>query len=800
LRFPVRRERNELRGYEWRFAVRPLKLEIEGFTAFREPVCLDFSQLDLFAITGPTGAGKSSLIDAICYALYGRIPRVSNEVTSCISQGLDRMLVGLEFMAGEERYRIFRETRRKGSPNVRLDRWREDGWQPLLDRAREVNEHVAEVVGLDYDGFTRSVLLPQGQFQEFLAGSAEKRRAVLASLLRLQVYESMRRRAAGMSAELKTRLDERQRALASYAGATPENVRRLEQELRDAAGQAEAMKGEIEELERAITLSGALVQAKERLARCETEAVASLAEFQKVSRVLEEGDEAMEHLESEKRAFQDQLHTNCYEPERHTSLSVAHERARMAGQVEAALEQATRQHNDAATQLAGAVAAVEKTAKAHQQAEAALAAADAARAEAQRHNLVAAIQHGLKPGDACPVCRGTIGELAAVDGADLAAAANRFESARKAESDARNSFATATNAGTRAGAALENAERQVEDLKTRLAAALQALAEVLPEGQEPLQTAIEAALREQATARTARQQLEAQLKDATEKAQALQRDLDQARHGMAALEQRARAAADALEAARQDVVKARNELEAASGEWPEITDAIRRDVSVVAALRQRHDDARSRQAALVRSMGQMEERIERLKADVERANELRESLAGLTQDHNVTADLAQMLGAPKFQTYVQQEAMLTLAACGSERLERLSAGRYKLQLDERGAEFEVVDLWNADQARSVRTLSGGETFLASLALSLALAESLPGLAASRRVVLDSIFLDEGFGSLDAEALDRAADALDALRLEDRMVCIVTHLPELAQRLPARVVVTKTEAGSSVAVA
>jgi exonuclease SbcC len=111
-----------------------------------------------------------------------------------------------------------------------------------------------------------------------------------------------------------------------------------------------------------------------------------------------------------------------------------------------------------------------------------------------------------------------------------------------------------------------------------------------------------------------------------------------------------------------------------------------------------------------------------------------------------------------------------------------------------------VDQWNADQSRSVRTLSGGETFLASLSLSLALAESLPGLAASRRVVLDSVFLDEGFGSLDAEALDRAADALDALRGENRMVCIVTHLQELAQRLPARVVVNKTESGSSVSIA
>src|SRR5207247_6719862 len=69
------------------------KLEIEGFTSFRSPTCLDMTELDLFAVTGPTGAGKSSLIDAICYALYGRVPRVTNEVAACISQGMERMRV-----------------------------------------------------------------------------------------------------------------------------------------------------------------------------------------------------------------------------------------------------------------------------------------------------------------------------------------------------------------------------------------------------------------------------------------------------------------------------------------------------------------------------------------------------------------------------------------------------------------------------------------------------------------------------------------------------------------------------------
>jgi exonuclease SbcC len=109
-------------------------------------------------------------------------------------------------------------------------------------------------------------------------------------------------------------------------------------------------------------------------------------------------------------------------------------------------------------------------------------------------------------------------------------------------------------------------------------------------------------------------------------------------------------------------------------------------------------------------------------------------------------------------------------------------------------DFFVVDAWNGDSIRSVRTLSGGETFLASLALALALAEGLADLASGGDTgqALESLFLDEGFGTLDPEALAQVVQALDALHGGKRMVGIVTHIPELAAQLPARVEVRRDE--------
>ena len=122
-------------------------------------------------------------------------------------------------------------------------------------------------------------------------------------------------------------------------------------------------------------------------------------------------------------------------------------------------------------------------------------------------------------------------------------------------------------------------------------------------------------------------------------------------------------------------------------------------------------------------------------------------------------------------------------------------GRYRLE--RRDQAFYVVDHDNARQLRSADTLSGGETFLASLALALQLSEQVQNAAGA--VTLDSLFIDEGFGTLDPEALDAAASAIESLPVGGRMVGIITHIEELSSRLPARVKLEKASSGSTMMV-
>ena len=138
---------------------------------------------------------------------------------------------------------------------------------------------------------------------------------------------------------------------------------------------------------------------------------------------------------------------------------------------------------------------------------------------------------------------------------------------------------------------------------------------------------------------------------------------------------------------------------------------------------------------------------------------------------------------------------MQLVEGATARLKELSGEQFSLTYDD--GDFMVIDHKNADQVRQAKTLSGGETFLASLSLALSLADQLASFATGKTVTLDALFLDEGFGSLDADTLDVVASAIEDLGSRGRMVGLISHVPELADRVPVRFEVRKTANASHI---
>ena len=131
-----------------------------------------------------------------------------------------------------------------------------------------------------------------------------------------------------------------------------------------------------------------------------------------------------------------------------------------------------------------------------------------------------------------------------------------------------------------------------------------------------------------------------------------------------------------------------------------------------------------------------------------------------------------------------------MGSLANEQLRYLTSDRYQLKVETIG-DLSVIDRWNANEERPVETLSGGESFLTSLALALALADLSRG-----RAQLNSLFLDEGFGTLDTETLDTAIAALEGIRMQGRSIFVISHVQELMRRLPVKINVKKEGNGSS----
>lgn len=245
-----------------------------------------------------------------------------------------------------------------------------------------------------------------------------------------------------------------------------------------------------------------------------------------------------------------------------------------------------------------------------------------------------------------------------------------------------------------------------------------------------------------------------------------------------------RAERDAREAAEQPPARPT----AAQGEFDTAEWVVREASSARAAAEERCAElARlSREAAdEVRRLGPVRQEYERIAR-----------LAGLAA--GTSADNERKM---RLEAYVLAARLEQVAAAATARLRRMSSGRYTLvHSDARtggrraGLGLHVVDAWTGSE-RDTATLSGGETFFASLALALGLADVVTEEAGGVR--LDTLFIDEGFGSLDDQTLDEVLDVLDSLRERDRSVGIVSHVADLRRRIPVRLEVVKERQGSSV---
>ncbi|UWP84342.1 SMC family ATPase [Dactylosporangium fulvum] len=808
--------------------MRPIRLDLDGFTVFREPTTVDFTDTDFFALVGPTGSGKSTVLDAICFALYGTVPRWGDRraIANALAPSAVEAKVRLVFESAGVRYVLSRVVRRDSKGAVTTKHAGLEALAPGLDLGKlaygltaddvaevlagtpgEVDEAIQAVVGLPYEQFTKCVVLPQGEFAAFLHAKPAERQKILVNLLGLDVYGHIREKAAtlGTTADAKLKvLDQQLTALSDVDDAA----------LVAAQGRVETLRALVERVERIapqLTDSGRLAaQAAEALAALDTQigqltavavpaeaptlaaaaatARAAVAEALDGSRATEEQEEK---LRGELQAAGDAAALRRL-------LDTHGERATLAveaASVQGAVERAEREHTAAVDALAGVKV----------QAADALAALEAAREAYQTAVAVdraVALRPHLRAGEECPVCTQTVHAVPDVPHDSAVAAAEAAGKTARKRSEAADKIVAEHDRTVRElDRALATAKAHAQQVDARLAALDKALdGAPAPEALRrdldaiaKLGRALEKAGAEVRKAREAHRKASTTADRAEERLRAAWRSFDSARDALAAyapppanredladawatLTAWATGEAGRRRAGRQAAV---DELKSAEHRVGDVRQELLTVFADAGLPAPGGEPAREAAVALERADAALR-RIEERRADAERIRGQRDEVA---KESQVAKALAQHLRADRFERWLLAEALDTLVDGASRTLRELSNGQYDLG-HEKG-EFFVVDHHDAGLRRAVRTLSGGETFQASLALALALSDQLAGMSASG-ASLESIVLDEGFGTLDATTLDTVAATLENLAARgDRMVGVVTHVGALAERIPVR---------------
>ncbi|MDO8362443.1 MAG: SMC family ATPase [Actinomycetota bacterium] len=931
--------------------MRPVRLELRGFSAFREPAEIDFADIELVALVGATGAGKSSIIDAMTFALFGSVARYDEKaVAPVINQLSAEARVRLTFDVAGTRYTVTRVVARTKDGGGKAKEVRLECGTEVLASGKEVTERVVALLGLTFERFNKTVVLPQGRFQEFLHDKPAVRQELLRELLGLGMYERLAKAArerakdqhnaaellAGtiadsghLSDDVLAQLQQRAGAVAAaraQLAAAAAEVAAAETALAALAARQGQLEGSLQLLA-AVVAPADLQQAHASMAEAEASVQVAAAQWEAARTRSQQAAALARAGPSEAEAvLLLSRHHRCRELAQRlgeaqqrvdaavsagqaTAAAAAEARERIAAataQVQAA--RSAREAADDAVQAGGDRAQLSAVLAAHrhlQQVQGALATdrqrateAAATLAEAQQVQAAAAAQvarlermapaallaAGLVTGQPCPVCEQVVHHAPAlhtVDHALLHDAQQQLQQAQAGERQAakacdlllaevQRAEQAIAELGAQLAGAPDAAATQVRlDLLDELAAAAAAARQhvgtceqsLAAAEADPVNTAAllaqQAAAEEATLATAAAAQLVAEAQhaqlhvagqpdEAAAEAQVAQaralaaaRDTAQeAEHAAQAEHQQSQARLAALtagEGERRRAYEAARDSVAALRP-PAATDSLVLDWQALvswaaeqagtceaqfAEVAAQHGVAAAAHAAQVQgirllvgpfvdrpdaSVAELRDLLVQADSEAQRdladAQQQRRQLADtearvaeLRAQAAVARDLGHHLRADGFQGWLLEEAVHDLVARATLRLGDLTGGQYSLIVDDRT--FRIVDHRNADEVRDARSLSGGETFLTSLALALALADSSMELAAEGSAPLESIFLDEGFGTLDPDTLEVVAGTIEELGATGRMVGIVTHIRELAERMPTRLEVTKGSNGSSV---
>ncbi len=853
----------------------PTKLILHNFLCYRDAVTLDLRDVRVACISGENGAGKSSLLDAITWALWGKA-RTATE-RDLMSLGATEMGVDFHFLLGHQEYRVLRRRRRRGkSPDqaqieVQIRDVTPDGdspWRPISgDTLAQTQRLLSAAIGMEYDTFINSAFILQGRADEFTTKGPADRKQVLADILGLGRYDGLEERARALrrgrederrevereleriEAELQGRpgAEEELAAVAARLVTTTGEVARLVEELdalkahraeleARARGAAEAEERrdehgrEADRLRTRIAATGARIAALEAII-AEADAIraehAALVAAETRDGELNVALSLLNDLAARHRAAERECDTarSLRQQELHGldhELTGLRERQ---GRL-AALEQEYAALRERLARLDG-----ERKRRVIVEEAITSATEEIGRRRADNDHLLREMR-GLKERQeqidaadaACPICRRSLGadeqrrihDEYQTEGKFLA---DQHRGNRGRIKDLEREIAEYTSQlreideALRGGRALDKQLGQVGqqlddargagELLTVKAAERERLAGIVERGDFAREAQAALAQLDAAIAALAYDSGEHQrVRDqviALKPSAARMRELESAEEALRPLRERLGEDRGTLllrEGARDAEAVRAAELRAGLDGLPAL---IRRTEDLTFAFDRRsreRDELTQRQGALVEALRRLAEREDE-------GRRLREERKRLAEEEGAYRDLVRAFGKGGIQAMIIEAAVPELQDEANAILANMPGNGMRVEFrtqreTQKGDTVEALDIVIGDEAgqRNYQMYSGGESFRINFAIRVALAKLLARRAGAR---LQTLVIDEGFGSQDARGRDSLVEAIRAIEADFATILVITHINELKEAFPTQIVVEKTPGGSQITV-
>lgn len=904
--------------------MKPIRLLLQAFGPYPEKTELDFTVFEesgLFLISGPTGGGKTALLDAMSFALYGRATggRRTFDAMRCMTAESDTpTLVEYDFSLGDTVYRFRRTRYLHVNRNTKEPEFRdshecfrlENGEFQLLESKNErlVRAVAEELLHLTSEQFSQVIVLPQGDFLRLLRANSKEKGEMLRTLFSADRWKILTDSLIRRTRALEEKLRETEARKSSLLQKEEmETTEALEQSIEAATERETAYRKNSEALTKQWQEAEALLRAAEawkQLTAALTEAKQGFQSAKERQALLEQKKDTVQQQREQAKKLREeavlqaketaQLAQRREELRRAEALKMQTEAAQKAlRDLQEGLAQWSSREKEvsdrlekgqlfvrqcqAATQLLPQLlerrAVLDKAREAYQtlterrellqKAEDALA-AQKQEAEKQkilsealtrqlehqealtRRNAALGLSQTLRAGEPCPVC-GSREHPVPAHGEQAVLREEELASLRAGEQESRQKLLQSLALQRSLEAEREKAAQSLQEQETLYASLplspeqteqeTASLTKKLGETQkdasllEKAQTRLKelTAEKEGLTAQQAAKREEFSAMEAREKELIRQtKELEQALAGLTAagLEtaiaqgeahfKKLEADADALLRQAEQLENERQKAETTLALALTALEKAQKDAETfekpwetepeLAALREREAVLREERLRCSEELGSAVQLAASLNAALQAIRKLEESSQGLEREYSRTAKLSKALSGSNPQKlpilqYVLSMMLEEVLVSANRFFSTLSRGRYALRLMEGpkgGNSFSGLDLEVLDGSsmlpRSIETLSGGEQFLASLSLAFGLSEVVQNHSGAVR--LDSLFIDEGFGSLDGETLDTAMKALEMLQGGGRLIGIISHVSELKNRIPCCIQVSRTASGAS----